>query len=114
MPEARLTASVEAASLVRRATSTGDFAAILRKGDPDRGALVIIVRSRGEYVAILERSLGIDGTYHWEKSGPSSSESERELGEFLDKRVSFDPDLWLIELDVAQAERFIAETTGAA
>lgn len=114
MPQARLTASVEAASLVRRASADGDFAAVLRKGDPDRGSLIILVRSRGEYVATLERSLGIDGTYRWERTGPTESGSDEELAEFLKRRVSVDPDLWLIELDVAQAERFIAETTGAA
>lgn len=114
MPEARLTASVEAASLVRRATSSGDFAAVLRKGDPERGSLIIIVRSRGQYVATLERLLGTDGAYRWERSGPAKSESEPELAEFLEKRICVDPDLWLVELDIAQAERFIAETTGAA
>ena len=114
MADTRLTASVEAAALVRRATADGDFAAVLRKGDPDRGSLIIIVRTRGAYVATLERSLGMDGAYHWERTGPGESESDEELAEFLKRRVSFDPDLWLIELDVAQAERFIAETTGVA
>jgi hypothetical protein len=36
------------------------------------------------------------------------------LAEFLERRVKFDSDSWLIELDIAQPERFIAETTSAA
>jgi hypothetical protein len=35
------------------------------------------------------------------------------LAEFLQKRASFDEDLWIIELDIAHPERFIAETTAA-
>ena len=33
--------------------------------------------------------------------------------DFLAKRTRFDPDLWAIELDIADPERFIAETTGS-
>ena len=111
MSEARLTASVEAAGLVRRAEADGGFAAILRKGDADRGALLILIRSRGRYVAALERSLSMDGNYRWASVGPPESAGDEEVAEFLQKRVRFDEDLWLIELDVAQPERFIAETT---
>lgn len=111
MAAPRLAASVEAASLVRRATAAGDFAAVLRKGDPERGAIVILVRSRGKHAATLERTLGADGSYNWQEVGPRGDESAEKLAEFLERRISFDPDIWLIELDIAQAERFIAETT---
>jgi len=33
------------------------------------------------------------------------------LADWSQKRVRFDEDLWLIELDVPDPERFIAETT---
>lgn len=114
MGGARLKASVEASSLIRRTEADGGFAAVIRKGDPERGALLIVVRSRGSYVASLERTLSIEGRYQWTQVGPAESESEEKLAEFLQKRVSFDQDLWLIELDIAQPERFIAETTSAA
>jgi hypothetical protein len=110
----RLATSVEAAGIIRRAETNGDFGAILRKGDPDRGSLIIVVRSRGTYVASLARTLALDGEYRWESAGPASPAAEEEVAQFLARRAGFDPDLWLIELDVAQPERFIAETTSAA
>ncbi len=113
MSGSRLSASVEAASLIRRAESAGDFATVLRKGDPDRGSLVLVIRSRGHYSGCLERTLSMDGNYRWALAGPAAGESEEELAEFLARRVSFDQDSWLIELDIAQPERFIAETTFA-
>ena len=106
----RLSASVEATSIIRRAEASGDFAAILHKGDADRGALVITVHSRGAFVACLERALSPDGSYRWAQTGPSDDE-EGKVAQFLARKVEFDPDLWVIELDVAQPERFIAETT---
>lgn len=111
MDDARLSSSVEASSLIRRAQADGDFAAVLHKGDPERGALVIVVRDRGVFVTCLERSLAADGRYRWRATGPETSESAEDLTEFLARRVEFDRDSWLIELDVAHPERFIAETT---
>ena len=67
---ARLSASLEAASLCRRAESQGGFAAILNKGDPERGSLLLVIRERGQYVACLERMLSAAGTYTWAKAGP--------------------------------------------
>ena len=112
MADARLAASIEAAGLIRRAESEGGFGAVLNKGDPERGSLLLVIRSRGRHVACLERMLSPEGSYRWNEAGPADqSESDENLEQFLQKRVAFDPDLWLIELDIAQPERFIAETT---
>lgn len=109
----RLAAAVEVSGLVRKVEADGDFAAILRKGDPDRGAVLIVVRSRDRHVTCLERMLAMDGAYRWEKAGPEESTDPQQVADFLKNRVRFDEDLWLIELDIAQPERFIAETTSA-
>jgi hypothetical protein len=111
MADDRLPAALEAASLVRRAEVAGDFATILRKGDPDRGALLLVVTSRGRHVACLERIADFHGGYSWQRVGPSESAEPEEVAGFLAKRARFDEDSWAIELDIAEAERFIAETT---
>lgn len=85
----------------------------MRKGDPDRGSLLIFVASRGRHVACLERMLAADGAYRWERLGPPESASSADLVNFLARRARFDEDLWAIELDIADPERFIAETTSA-
>ena len=107
----RLPASVEAAGLIRRAEGNGDFATIIKKGDPDRGAILLVVSSRGRHVACLERVSALDGGFQWRSVGPSESAGSDEIRDFLVKRTRFDADLWAIELDIAEAERFIAETT---
>ena len=91
----------------------GGFAAVMRKGDEERGSLILFVASRGVHVASLERILGIDGRYRWERSGPGDSAGSAEIAEFLARRARFDEDLWAIELDIAEPERFIAETTAS-
>jgi hypothetical protein len=83
----------------------------MRKGDEERGSLLLFVSSRGGHVACLERVLNLDGSYRWQRVGPAESASSAEIADFLARRARFDEDLWAIELDVADAERFIAETT---
>jgi hypothetical protein len=86
---------------------------VLRKGDPERGSLLLLIASRGAHVAALERVLSVDGAYRWERVGPRDSASPAEIADFLARRARFDEDSWAIELDIADAERFIAETTSA-
>ncbi len=85
----------------------------MKKGDPDRGGLLLFVASRGRHIACLERVLTAAGDYCWQAVGPPESSSSTELRDFLARRARFDDDLWAIELDIAEPERFIAETTSA-
>ena len=111
MSDERLPAAVEAAGLIRRVSADGGFATIIKKGDPDRGALLLVVTSRGRHVACLERVFDLVTGYRWQSVGPGESASSEEIRDFLAKRTRFDTDSWTIELDIAEAERFIAETT---
>ena len=88
----------------------GGFGTVIRKGDAERGSLLLVISSRGAHVASLERVLTLDGAYRWERVGPSESASSTEIADFLAKRARFDEDSWAIELDIADPERFIAET----
>ena len=85
----------------------------MRKGDEERGSLLLFVSRRGAHLATLERILNIDGTYTWQEVGPGESAGSAEIADFLARRTRFDEDIWAIELDIADPERFIAETTSA-
>lgn len=110
MIEGRLPAHLESSTLLRRAESAGGFGMILGKGDRDSGALVLIIASRGVHFACLERQFG-PGGYAWRTVGPAAGATPAEVVSWSQSRRKFDPDCWLIELDVPSAERFIAETT---
>ena len=111
MSEGRLPAALEATGLLRQVQAEGGFATVVRKGDPHSGALLLVVTHRGTHHACLERVLTMDGGYAWKRCGPTESVSSTEVADFLARRTRFDPDSWVIELDIAAPERFIAETT---
>src|SRR5215471_18140249 len=107
----RFPAHVEAASILRRAEAAGGFGTIIWKGDSERGSLLLVISSRGRHFACLERVLSRDDGYSWQPVGPGESAGSADVAMFLAKRARFDEDSWAIELDIAEPERFIAETT---
>jgi len=105
---ARLASSVLVGALLRRAESEGGFGAVIARGDPTAGAIAVILAEKGRKACFLERLLQPDGRYAWQ-SARQEIENEEEFRKFLDRRRNFDPDLWILELDIASAERFAAE-----
>lgn len=113
MTAGRLPAHLEVAGILRRAEANGGFGTVLRKGDPERGSLLLVISSRGRHVAVLERVLSLAGGYDWRPAALPDSAGSHEISDFLAKRARFDEDLWALELDIADPERFIAETTAS-
>jgi hypothetical protein len=109
---ARLASSVLATALLRRAQDEGGFGAVLAKGDPTAGAIAVILAEKGRKACFLERLLQPDGSYSWQSSR-QDVEDEQLFTSFLERRRKSDPDLWILELDVASAERFAAEMNAA-
>jgi hypothetical protein len=109
----RLPAGLEVSGLVRAIQAAGDFAAVIRKGDEERGSIILLISSRGRHIACLERTLGPSGSYSWQRVGPAESAGSAEVEEFVAKRARFDQDCWAVELDIAAPERVIVETTAA-
>ena len=105
---ARLASSVLVAGLLRRAQVEGGFGAVLAKGDPTAGSVLVVLVERGIRKCLLERLLGPDGLYAWQ-GATQHAEDEEEFRRAIERRRRFDPDLWIVELDIASAERFAAE-----
>jgi hypothetical protein len=109
----RLPAHVEVMAIMRRVQAEGGFAMVLKKGDPDRGALTLVLRQRGDFRGLLERVMGPDFQYRWSLTESAQDLSSDDLDRLVASRTRFDADFWLIELDIADPERFIAETISA-
>jgi len=91
---------------MRPVGAKGGFSVIPPKGEAGRVVLVLLVAQRGTVIARLERQMTADFSYSWTRFGPP----EQDMRSYIDGRTRIDPDFWLIELDVPDAERFIAET----
>ena len=102
---ARLPSGVLVSALLRRVNDAGGFGAVMAKGDPQGGAILVIAIDKGALPRLLERGIGPGG-----RTALIDSTPPEDLDAYWRRRRASDPDLWVIEVDIAAAERFAAET----
>lgn len=105
---ARLPAHLEVSGLIRAVEGEGGFATVIEKGERDGGTLLVICCHKGTNARAYERMPQLDGTRKWVLSKTQDSENPLEFSEYLARRKRQDADLWVVELDSENAERFIA------
>lgn len=85
---------------------------ILARGDATAGGVLLLLLERGAAPRFVERGLGPSGAAMLLPSGPADLADEQAASTYWQRRRASDPDLWVVELDVAAPERFAAETMG--
>lgn len=110
MEEVRLPAHLEVSALLRQVQTAGGFGAVIHKGEREAGTILLICAEKGTDRRIFERMPSVDGPRVWSLSMTESVENTDKFNEYLVKRMGQDLDLWIIELDIANAERFIGLT----
>ncbi len=105
MIEPRLASHIQVSALKRLAEAGGDFATVLRKGDATSGAILLIGQIRGRNPVLFERFPSFEGEAGWVSVTAQIDENDAEVGSYWQKRSARDPDLWVLELDVASTER---------
>jgi len=95
--------------LLRRTEAAGGFATVLAKGDETSGIILVQCSSRGKPGPLLERRISPTGHYIWEAVGPIDPKDSESRANYQERRRKADPDLWVIELDIADAPQLVAE-----
>ena len=106
----RLTTRMRVDALMRRVQAAGGFATVLVHGDDGAGALFIVLRARDGTQSVMARTLGPDG-YGWTVVASQPPGETGLVGEYIVRQRRYDPDAWAVELDIADAERFVAESS---
>jgi hypothetical protein len=103
----RLPAHLEVTGLIRAVGAEGGFGMVLAKGERDAGTLLVICCESGTQARLYERMPQLDGTRKWTMSKAQDADNPQDFADYCDRRKRQDPDLWIVELDIAGAERFI-------
>lgn len=108
---ARLPARLEVSAWIRATQAAGGFAMVLHKGDPDAGTIALVTLDnwgpQGELATLWERLPQADGTRPWTATRMQDPESKQDFNDYIGRRTASDPDLWLLELTIADAPQFI-------
>jgi len=110
--DARLPTHLEVTGLIRAVEAAGGFAAVLAKGERDAGTVLIVTIDRAEGATLYERMPQLDGSRRYIAAKRENTDSPWEFAEYLARRQRQDTDCWIVELDVPNGERFVAEMSG--
>ena len=103
----RVPAHLEVSGFVRQVSAAGGFAAILKKGEKDAGTILLVLAENGGNLRVAERMPQLDGSRNWAIIRTEVIDSKVKITEYLERRARQDDDLWIVELDIPSAERFI-------
>lgn len=107
----RLASAVKVAALVRRVMAAGGFATVLARGDSTAGSIAVVLREDGRerlLAPVLALTPGPAGGYDWVEMAADAA-----IPAWIERACRRDPDLWVMELDIPDAARFVAETLGS-
>lgn len=105
--DSRLPAHVEVSGLIRSVQAEGGFAMVLARGEKDAGTILIVTIETDKPAQLYERMPQMDGRRAFVCTKLQDIDSKHEFDDYLRKRQSQDSDIWIVELDIANAERFI-------
>ena len=99
----RLASAVRVSALLRRVAAAGGFGAVLARGDSTAGSIAAVLRDDGGE-RLVAPVLAMAGGYDWVEMAAGAA-----IPAWIERARRRDPDLWVVELDIPDAARFVAE-----
>jgi hypothetical protein len=98
MSEPRIKAGIWVSMALRMGNADGRYGAVIRRGDPDAGGVLVVLRNDKD-VCVLSQVRSGDGQLAWMlATGPGAVE-DAAADAYIARQVKFDPDLWVIEFE---------------
>jgi hypothetical protein len=98
MTEPRIKAGIWVSMALRMGNANSRFGAVLRKGDPDAGGVLVVLRNN-QGVSVLSQLRSMDGELAWMRATGPGPVDEPAADAYIARQVTFDPDLWVIEFE---------------
>jgi hypothetical protein len=104
----RLKAGIFVRALTRRAEVAGASAFVVRMGSEEAGAVILRVNRLDGTCLVLNQARDGKGDLVWAQPlGGWTSEGRAQ--EWCVRQVTFDPDLWIVEIEDRQGRAFVDE-----
>jgi hypothetical protein len=96
--EPRVKAGIWVSMATRLSDIAGRPAAVLRKGDPDSGGILCVLRGR-EGLLVLSQVRDAEGRPAWLRATGEAPVDDATADAYVDRQVKRDPDLWVVEFE---------------
>ena len=98
MAIARIKAGIWVSAALRMADLAGRPGAVLRKGDPDSGSILAVLRGR-DGLCVLSQTRTGEGELGWMRATGAAPVDQDAVDAYVARQVRFDPDLWVVEFE---------------
>ncbi len=98
MPEARVKAGIWVSMALRMGNGSGRYGAVLRKGDPDSGGILVVLHGKLG-LAVLSQIRTAEGEPAWLRATGPTPVDQATADAYVTRQTGFDPDLWVLEFE---------------
>ena len=74
-------------------------AVVIRKGERQSGMVILRIDQRDRGTIVLTQSRDLDGNLAWFPANDGAAYTSAEANAYVDRAVSRDPDVWVIEIE---------------
>jgi len=96
--EVRVKAAIWVSMALRLSDIAGRAGTVLRRGDPDAGGILCVLRGR-DGLLVLSQARDADGRPAWLRSTGAAPVTDAVADAYVARQVDRDPDLWVVEFD---------------
>jgi len=104
VPRDRLPSALWVSATLRKHNATGGFAAVVNKGEPESGSLVVRLNLLDGTSRLLTETRDLDGGLGWlPPLGPDPLPDDK-VDAYVTRAVGRDPDVWIVEIETRDGE----------
>ncbi len=97
-PAPRVKSQLTVGIALRMGDIAGKPGAVLRKGDPDAGGILVVLHGK-DGLSVLSRVTDSDGGHAWLRATGATPVDQEAADAYVARQVRFDPDLWVLEFE---------------
>jgi hypothetical protein len=98
MTEARVKSGLWVQMALRLGDAGGRYGVVLRKGDPDSGGILVVLRG-SDGLMVLSQVRAADGTPAWMRATGVAPIDQLAVDAYVERAIRRDPDLWVMEFE---------------
>jgi hypothetical protein len=96
--EPRLKSGIWVKMALRMGDMDGRPGAVLRRGDPDAGGVLVVLRAR-EGLCVLSQIRTPDGARAWMRATGAAPVDQAAADAYVARQTGYDPDIWVLEFN---------------
>lgn len=105
----RLKAEIWVKALIRRCELNGASAMVVRRGDAGSGTVLVKLNTLDGMASVFAPARDGDGQLIWMRAPKGAPVPEPEVDAYIEKQRSFDPDIWVVEIEDREGRHFLQE-----